>query len=240
MHVGLTAASAAAIVLLFHLLCHVIPTRATLPHQVNPCDSGEFHEDGGCSDCPAGFFMSHTSHYLVRCDICGAGRFSRVAASTCIDCPQGYFTNQNRQGECVACALGYYQPNAKKYTCKACDTGKHTDQTAQPQCKNCAVGTYLNEMGQSTCKVCAVGKMQDEEGQSLCKDCLLMEFASAQGQSSCASCSAGQYQNEIGQTGCKLYPSGGSTGWATDTDWRERRKTLNAVIFLYLYINEGQ
>ena len=153
---------------------------------------------------------------IARCDI---WRW-KVLLSCCFNLHRlsaGTFGKPESPGGMRCLCSGYYQPMRKSTRARR-DMGKHADQTAQPQCKNCAVGTYLNEMGQSTCKVCAVGKMQDEEGQSLCKDCLLMEFASAQGQSSCASCSAGQYQNEIGQTGCKLYPSGGSTGWATDTD----------------------
>ena len=112
----------------------------------------------GCSDCPAGFFMSHTSHYLVRCDICGAGK---VLTSCCFNLA----STVRRDISQTRIARGNALPvlwvttsQMRKSTRKACDTGKHTDQTAQPQCKNCAVGTYLNEMGQSTCKVCAVGK----------------------------------------------------------------------------------
>ena len=86
---------------------------ATNPHEMTACATGKFHENGGCTDCPAGRWQEPNNHWLTRCKECPAGRYSASGASTCTDCAVGMYTNQNEQQTCRDCGVGFFQDRTR-------------------------------------------------------------------------------------------------------------------------------
>merc|ERR1719316_2337641 len=115
---------------------------ATNPHEVTACATGKFHENGGCTDCPAGRWQEPDNHWLTKCKECPAGRYSSSGASACTDCAVGMYTNQNHQASCRDCGVGFFQDRTRSYSCKHCVPGQFTDQVKQSTCKICGVGKY--------------------------------------------------------------------------------------------------
>jgi len=87
--------------------------RCDHPHEVTACATGKFHENGGCTDCPAGRWQEPNNHWLTRCKECPAGRYSASGASTCTDCAVGMYTNQNEQQTCRDCGVGFFQDRTR-------------------------------------------------------------------------------------------------------------------------------
>ena len=73
--------------------------------------------------------------------------------------------------ECVNCPTGYYQDQDMQIDCKHCLHGTHQDQTKQTGCKDCATGKFSNAIAQVHCTLCAIGRYQDQTKRTSCKNC---------------------------------------------------------------------
>ena len=71
-----------------------------------PCHAGQYDQgDGhGCEDCPGGSISADQEHNeLFECDKCELNTFSNHAATSCIDCPTGTFTESTGSASSHAC-----------------------------------------------------------------------------------------------------------------------------------------
>ena len=101
---------------------------------------------------------------------------------------------------CEDCPSGYYAPTAQAESCLECSAGDHTEVTSKAtKCSSCDAGTY--SAGRAVnCSICEAGKASSTRA-SVCYDCEAGK-RSDRGAPTCSSCGAGTYSSVQGSTEC--------------------------------------
>jgi len=165
-----------------------------------------------CQNCPAGYEQSEPQQ--TSCDICVGGKFSAAGASSCSGCQAGKYhtlTGQTSSASCIDCPNGYYSDTIGQSSCKECDAGRYQDQHGQTSCKACSVGRASYGKGKSLCSTCSAGKYANA-GWNACGDCYYGYYSSS-GWENCAYCPQGYWQDQLGQSACKACPVVSTTGF---------------------------
>lgn len=188
--------------------------------------------DGVCVNCPSGKAKSTDQH--LPCDeLCTHGSYSEAGATSCTQCPSGYWQDEAQSSDCVACEAGQYSEDGEGQTsvdtCKPCEGGRFsTDgvgQNSSATCTACPGGKYSvsgeAQTDYTVCQSCIKGMFLSEEGASSdkCITCLTGHFANQSGTATCFRCPKGYVlTDEGGETSnqalhddivdCKICPTG--------------------------------
>jgi hypothetical protein len=85
----------------------------------------------------------------------------------CRKCPIGKH-NSRAASNCLPCQQGRYSDEEGLKACKSCKEGTFQFGSGETHCNMCAAGQYQDEMGERGCKICAAGKYEEA---GVCKDC---------------------------------------------------------------------
>ena len=129
------------------------------------------------TECAAGYYLNGTS-----CDICPAGTYSAIGASSCMTCPTGNISSA-----------------AGSESCNICEAGKYANST-HTACETCPAGSTSSK-GSDSCTQCAAGKYA-AAGATECSNCAANTYSTA-GAASCTPCPDGTYSAE-GSASCNL------------------------------------
>ena len=165
------------------------------------CKPGKKYTGSACADCEAGTYTSDMIQSMK---------------DVCINCPAGYFQENEGQAGCKECRPGQFQPNGGLSECYLCPTGWHQNDFQSTECKHCKQGRYQQFEGQSTCMLCERGYFEA----STQNDSTCIEWKTVQNVQRCQNwtnvnnqpcdqCPQGYSQNERGKGRCKDCP----TGW---------------------------
>ena len=113
-----------------------------------------------------------------QCLKCASGKYNENLGQrweqSCIECPIGYFSNNERH-KCDKCQPGTYADQNGTIVCKDCSAGKYNQDNAsnaESLCKECSLGKVSSVEGRSTvCDECQPGTYADQDGRTICKDC---------------------------------------------------------------------
>ena len=138
------------------------------------------------------------------------GKFSNssgaVFESTCVNCPQGKFSEKVGVVVCQKCPMGKYSNGDGQIsdsTCKDCGRGKYLDEEGKTSCLDCEAGKYQTDQGNTICLDCEAGKYQTEHGAEECFECAAgkySEILAARDPSTCLNCT----QNSVSPSGSSL------------------------------------
>ena len=133
-----------------------------------------------CPSCPLGFLSDAGS---TKCERCGAGRYgdgcqncakgqyrngSDPIATSCRNCPTGYYNGDVGQGACLPCSPGEYNNVTGAKACKQCSKSTYfSGKGRNSSCIDCPSG-WLSEVGSVKCFACGAGTFGDG-----CKHCPL-------------------------------------------------------------------
>jgi hypothetical protein len=96
---------------------------------VYPCRAGTYSNAVGASDqstcmqCPSGTYSIAGS---FTCSPCPMGSFSSLASKACTLCPQGTYSNITAASTCISCGSGMYTNSSggiSSSSCISCDVG---------------------------------------------------------------------------------------------------------------------
>lgn len=85
----------------------------------------------------------------------------------CRKCPIGKH-NSRAASNCLPCQQGRYSDEEGLKACKSCKEGTFQFGSGETHCNMCAAGQYQDEIGERGCKICAAGKYEEA---GVCKDC---------------------------------------------------------------------
>lgn len=143
------------------------------------CHAGEYLHNNECTICPAGYYCEggtlDTNAGDQGKEICPAGKYSGIGASSCSTCPAGKYSSRGAS------------------SCNVCVGGKYSLQGAS-SCLNINAGYYSTGGGTSATGTC----LSDYS----CGACNGSNQYSNSGASSCSTCSSGQTPNSD-HTGCE-------------------------------------
>ena len=211
------------------------------------CKSGRYQDLSGndtCVDCPIGWFQAlQGKEFCLPCVPGEKGTPSRVR---CDKCPEGYYSDQQKQSECtkasdgaivmgggatsVEVPLGSFkqQCNDKGLACldfTQCPQGWHGLNPAATFCKECPTG-YSSIKGQDFCPTCTKGQFGFTDvvtGGGECKNCPIGYFQSEdKAVTACSVCPEGFTQDLEGESSCldsggiKAGDCGDNEYWAPD------------------------
>jgi hypothetical protein len=101
---------------------------------------------------------------------------------------------------CEECPSGYYAPTAQVDACLECDAGDHTKVASKATtCSACDGGTYSEGLAVN-CSACSVGTASNSRA-SVCYECDAGKYSHG-GAATCIACRAGTYQNQEGSESC--------------------------------------
>jgi hypothetical protein len=119
-------------------------------------------------------------------------------ASSCEDCPSGYYAPTAQVDTCLECGAGDHTKVASKaITCSSCDGGTYSEGLAV-NCSVCVAGTASSSRA-SSCSDCDAGKRAGD-GAASCESCAGGSY-SATGSANCSACGGGTYSS-AGASGC--------------------------------------
>ena len=119
-------------------------------------------------------------------------------ASSCEDCPSGYYAPTAQVDACLECGAGDHTKVASKATtCSSCDGGTYSEGLAV-NCSVCFAGTASSSRA-SSCSDCDAGK-RSGDGAASCESCAGGSY-SATGSANCSACGGGTYSS-AGASGC--------------------------------------
>ena len=198
------------------------------------CAAGTFSADGlagPCTSCTAGKYAGIASSACANCTAgtvdddsdaatpcvdCLPGTFSQEGTSiACTDCPDGRFSAAARAtsaDDCSGCLPGQYAASGAE-VCAFCQSGRaDEDMDAATECTACSVGKYAG-CGETLCNDCVPGQVDtDENSATPCTDCVPGQFWVADnitGVSSCIQCQAGKADlDEESITACSACAEG--------------------------------
>ena len=170
------------------------------------CEDGETFADAplasscvACQTCVAGFApvrQCNTTHDTV-CTACAEGRYSSATDSTCRLCPPGTFCSAAAPSA-LECDPGKYQPSSGRGDCLSCAIGYYQDAKNGTSCKKCpAHATTLTDgaFALDSCK-CLYGFEQAGTDGADTFDCV---------------CTRGQYLDEGALTAADAFISGNAS-----------------------------
>ncbi len=112
--------------------------------------------------------------------ICSAAEFTGIQgalrgcefgplASTCVECPKGFFAENDGQDTCFQCQIGKFSDRPGSARCLSCGAGTYGKVRGEA-CVPCEPGRYRNGSDEVTdaCHLCAPGFYQDSDGQASC------------------------------------------------------------------------
>ncbi|XP_053388608.1 sushi, von Willebrand factor type A, EGF and pentraxin domain-containing protein 1-like [Mercenaria mercenaria] len=150
-----------------------------------------------------------------RCVNCGLGYFHNSTAGLCEQCPQGSYSDQEKQTTCRSCDLGKTTLTAGSVAGKQCyyicEPGYYLLNT---ECEVCEVGFYQDQPGSTSCKPCPLGHTTQSSPATSIDHCdftcniLGMEM-SVDG--SCVPCPVGMYKDDRSDVTCQPCPYGYTT-----------------------------
>jgi hypothetical protein len=163
----------------------------------------------GCASCPVGFSTSD-SERSASCSECSSGRFSRLAWSTCAQCPTGYYKEgssaeeEDRTDVCTKCPTGFFVNAKGAQVCSVCEGGTFSAVEGLSSCGICFKGKFRAKVGvlddkskhHVACTLCPVGKISARDGSNFCTACAAGMFAKETGQSKCVDCLSGFFSSE--------------------------------------------
>ncbi|XP_023933602.1 proprotein convertase subtilisin/kexin type 5 [Lingula anatina] len=208
------------------------------------CESGsELDGSGNCVGCEQGYYKDNTAgpdYKFNRCTLCPVDFITAATNATSAglcnvaNCSAGYYREVSNNS-CVACAIGYYQPQKWQTQCEQCPTDKTTENLASTDLAQCLLRCPpgKEDVG-GTCQLCPVGKYKVEYMASSCTPCPDNYTTTGQGSVAAANCSVvmchpgfyrdsntetcmhcprGQYQNQTAFMGgaCTACPPGRTT-----------------------------
>ena len=94
-------------------------------------------------------------------------RARSAGAGTCVDCPEGYYTDSAGASACKACDGGTFAKGTGNAACETCDVG-YVSTPAAVGCTPCERGTFANA---NVCEACSVGMYNSDEGSDTCEAC---------------------------------------------------------------------
>lgn len=156
---------------------------------------------------------------MTQCEL-GAGLLGRTGhhvqnrsqAVSCGRCPPSTSSQPLRDADgetriCVACPLGYFQPNQGQLACSPCEAGTYGDHEGHAICHTCEAGRASAEAGSSSCEECRPGSFQPIPGMSSCEACPGGSFVAAAGATACGRCRPGEFSG-ANSTACQECPAG--------------------------------
>eukprot|EP00933_Yihiella_yeosuensis_P050154 TRINITY_DN47917_c0_g1_i1.p1 TRINITY_DN47917_c0_g1~~TRINITY_DN47917_c0_g1_i1.p1 ORF type:complete len:999 (-),score=202.24 TRINITY_DN47917_c0_g1_i1:250-3246(-) len=193
------------------------------------CTLGEF-TSGSCQECLVGFYTSEPSA-ATKCSQCEGGSTSRRRATSCMECGEGSFDNQESSDDCETCVGGATR-RRRATTCTECPVGEfdsgETDDCKKcvggesrrrraTECTECAVAHFnggdlddctpcigggVQRRRASTCVMCDSGKYNDGETD----ECRVCEggFTSRRRATTCQDCPLGHYDDAEDADDCKV------------------------------------
>ncbi|KAK7498509.1 hypothetical protein BaRGS_00010169, partial [Batillaria attramentaria] len=206
------------------------------PEVKNACPPGqELTEDGGCTECPIGFYKPSSETLCGPCDIGLVTNFT--GADSQDDCnvadnQPGYYRQRPDVTVNAPCPIGTYQPDKWQYDCISCGGDRYrTDRVAavsasecrffcpagqervgtEDQCKPCDVGFYrTGDNPYSSCALCPNNTRTLTTGSITVADCDIYKCPAGQrpasNQEVCEYCPRGTYQPLNDQTDCIQCP----------------------------------
>ncbi|GIY60800.1 sushi, von Willebrand factor type A, EGF and pentraxin domain-containing protein 1 [Caerostris darwini] len=142
------------------------------------------------------------------CVLCSPGTFYEASMKECLDCPLGYYQEEEGQISCERCPEGMTTEygRARNITeCKGiCLPGTYSP-TRVETCLACPVGTYQELKAQTSCSVCPNGTTTASSrsvSEADCKNICEAGYFSHSGLQPCRPCPKGFYQSLAGQTMC--------------------------------------
>ena len=228
-----------------HLECFSCPTIGRYTSKISSCktcEAGRYSKipfATSCLACPGGWFNADpgsdpTQHLTCTvacsngeksvslvsqsCEICAAGKFLTVPASSCVRCPRGYFNNyaatqRDKHLDCTECAFDGYTLNEGTILESSCLKCAHGTGNTAPRsgCLICSIGKYSDSNG-GFCKRCPIGYLNIHSGldgsadeHKICSGCG-SGTSNTGGQSTCAPCKSGRYSP--GPSPCKVCDAG--------------------------------
>jgi hypothetical protein len=131
-----------------------------------------------------------------RAENCVAGKYTKL--SSCLDCPQGYFTTEPGHKNCTRCELNHYNSRESSATCDLrCDDEDSSLFRTTKICAQCNPGSYRKDSGD-------------------CESCPRNYFSSALGSTKCTECTGVEFQNNEGGTYCEVLKPGSVLAERTD------------------------
>ena len=168
------------------------------------CTAGRYAQNNAsseCVECSAGKYALNASS--TSCKSCAYGRYTSSAGSTvCIDCGYGDYTGVRLAAStCLACPAGNFSNAPRVYLCQRCEPGFITSGARSASCTACSPGYFQSQHGQSSCTACAAGKVSPAYNSSGCAGCAKGKYAGA-ASSACEDCSAGYYAENKSSSVC--------------------------------------
>jgi hypothetical protein len=156
-------------------------------------------------DCARG---SYSGNAATSCTECSEGFYAdEEGLSSCKACPSGTFASLEASWNCTSCRKGYYQGSTSQSKCERCEAGKFAAVEQTSSCTACSAGSYSSTTASWNCTECPAGKYQGSTGLSECFDCDAGKKASQKGTTSCSSCDL-EYTNLKGSGHCNHASSG--------------------------------
>ena len=105
-------------------------------------------------------------------------------ASSCEDCPSGYYAPTAQVDQCLECGAGDYTEVALGATkCSSCDGGTYSEGLAV-NCSVCVAGTSSSSRAAS-CTACEPGKYCDRASCTACENCEAGKISANNGSTGC-------------------------------------------------------
>ncbi|CAD5118429.1 DgyrCDS7137 [Dimorphilus gyrociliatus] len=196
------------------------------------CSRGTKEDGGVCKPCPIGEYQDDLAQ--TTCKPCPTGTTELAGTSSVNDCHEKCSSGRmfdKTTSQCVECPIGFYQNEEGSFFCKPCDSMKTTlakesnnvnqcidvcpdgeemiPGTATRDCRNCTYGFYRKAGIEESCTKCPIGKTTPELRSVTESQCTLIYCLMGQQPKSateCEDCPKGSYQDKEGWPKCKTCP----------------------------------
>jgi hypothetical protein len=176
-----------------------------------PCETGEFQNWRGQSDCKTCNFFCAKGSQHKGCSGSEQGQ--------CVKCTAGHFKSADGDAPCVKCLAGTAQSAPASTSCAVCvgqghlaadaTNFKFQDESGKTTCTDCDMhcpaGTFktgCHAKSPGTCSSCPAGKFKSAAGTGGCTECPKGTSQAAKEQTSCPTCKVGEYSDALGAKRC--------------------------------------
>jgi hypothetical protein len=186
------------------------------------CDAGTFsavRAASSCEACPGLKYQSNTGSSY--CNTVLQGYYYVGASSDPAACASGYYTDEDGQRNCSACAAGYTSsksPNEASTGCRICGVGTFSDSAGSADCDDFPAGYASNDTGRTavvpSTDACNSGYYAPSTGAAFCTIAPAGKYVPTPADgvytaySAAISCPAGTYSDTTGATSCTTCPAG--------------------------------